>query len=290
MVFYLKINRNERYTFRNLQHWVDIVEAIPESKYYILCDHEELKQEVLKQVVFRNSGAEFLESCKTSAQMTSVVTEITDERWRNAGYAHLTTFWHARKMGYSGFWNIDADDTCFCLAPERVCELLQTAEANAEEEKMDILSLDMWMTRTKGYHWSFGITYVDNTADWFEIMKKYCKDEGMKSKQIRNVDGYFSCLRSCTDLKIGTFYFENLRFIHYSDDFFKRPDASGFFHWKDGKLILPILLNCFGIESLGCVPITKEVRKLDMGITDQESKEFLLTYILPEERERLRGR
>lgn len=48
MVFYLKINRNERYVFRNLQHWINIIECMPDSHGYILCDNKELKQAVLK--------------------------------------------------------------------------------------------------------------------------------------------------------------------------------------------------------------------------------------------------
>lgn len=290
MVFYLKVNRNEKYTFRNFQRWMDVMERMPESKYYILCDNDEVKRELLEQVKFPDGDIRFLESCKTSLELNELVSNITDDRWRNAGYAHLTTFWHAKENRYPYFWNIDADDTCICLSPERVCEMLRMVEEYMEKEEIHIFSLDMWATRTRGQHWSFGITYVNNTINWYEIMKKYCYDEELKSCQIRNVDGYFSCLKMCTDLKIETYYFENLKFIHYADDFFKRPDASGFFYWKDGHLILSILLYCFGIDRLGKLPIGKDIIRFDMNIQDEESKDSLLDYALPKEKQLLKIR
>lgn len=249
-----------------------------------MCDNPELKQEIVKKVVFKNNPVDFLESYKTCEELKDIVSAVTNSMWSNAGYAHLTTFYHAKQHQYPYFWNIDADDTCICLSPERVGELLCTIENYVKKNQVSTISLDMWISKTQGSHWSFGINYVNNTIDWFEIIKTYCNDEELKSKQIRNIDGYFSCLRLCTNLKIETFYVENLKFIHYSNDFFKRPHSSGFFHWKDENLIFPILLYCFGIDSLGRIPIAKDVIKFDINITDKESTDFLLDYALPEEK------
>lgn len=290
MFFYLKINRREKYTFRNLQHWIDIVEGIEGADYCILCDNDVLQKEVLEQAGFTKEPMSFLKSEKQSDDLEEIVPNITDAHWGNAGYAHLTTFLDSREKGHPCFWNIDADDTYICLEPGRAGELLHEVENYADENQIDMMSLDMWTTRTYGNHWSFGITYTNNRADWMSVMKRYCRDEELKARQIRNVDGYFSCLKTCTPLKIETFYFENLRFIHYSDDFFKRPDVSGFFIWKEGKLNLPILSCCFGLEQLGDLPIAKQAIKLDIGITDQESTEALLAYALPHERRLLETR
>lgn len=287
MVFYLKINRNERYTFRNLQHWIHIIECIPDSRGYILCDDKDLQQAVLEQVAFRKDTVTFMESCRASEEVDYIVSNVTSGRWQNAGYAHISTFWHARENQYPCFWNIDADDTCICLAPLRVYEALTKIEKYAKNDKVDAFSLDMWVTRTKGYHWSFGITYINNTIDWFGVMKEHCQDEIFKAGQIKNVDGYFSCLKMRTNLKIETFYLENLKFVHYSDDFLKRPDASGFFHWKEGKLHLPILKYCMGMEDIGLLNIPKGLIEFDIGITDEEMTGFLLDYVLPEEKNRL---
>lgn len=128
MVFYLKINRNERYTFRNLQNWVNIVESIPDSQYYILCDNDNLRQAVQEQVAFGRKNVNFIKSCRSSSELDDIVANVTEEKWRDAGYAHMTTFWHAREKQYPFFWNIDADDTCICLSAGRVCELLRMAE------------------------------------------------------------------------------------------------------------------------------------------------------------------
>lgn len=111
MFFYLKINRREKYTFRNLQHWIDIVEGIEGSDYCILCDNTILQKEVLEQVRFTKEPVAFLESEKQSADLNEIVPNITNADWRNAGYAHLTTFSDAEAKGYPCFWNIDADDT-----------------------------------------------------------------------------------------------------------------------------------------------------------------------------------
>ncbi len=290
MVFYLKINRNELYTFRNLQHWIRIIECMPDSRGYILCDNNELKEAVLNKVEFPKDAVAFMESCKDSSETEYIVSNITNALWRNAGYAHISTFSHAKENRYPYFWNIDADDTCICLSPKRACEMLSKVEMYAREEKVNIFSLDMWPTRTKGYHWSFGVSFVDNTVDWFGIMKEHCQDAAFKAGQIENVDGYFTCLKNRTALNIETFYAENLKFVHYSDDFLKRPDASGFFHWRDGKLILPILKYCFGIDSIGTLGIADGVIGIDMGITDKETTDFLLDYAISEETERLKIR
>lgn len=288
MVFYLKINRNERYTFRNLQHWIHILEAMEDAVCYILCDNDSLQEEVLKRVVFKKDRPQFLKSCKSAPEMVHIVSHITDDKWRNAGYAHLTTFWHAKQNGYPCFWNIDADDTCICLSPERACEVLHAVEQYVRDNPMDIMSLDMWYSRTGRYHWSFGVTYTGSTCDWFRLMTRYCEDGELKSGQeVKNIDAYFSNLKEKAGLRAGTFYVENMKFIHYADDFFARPFASGFFHWKDGNLILPILLYCFGMEKAGLKPIAEDAVKIDPGVTDREGTDFLMDYALPHERERV---
>lgn len=89
MIFYLKVNRDEGYTFRNLQHWVNIVESIPYSHYYILCDKESLKQSIEEKVIFKTQEVEFLQSYRDLSELKYIVDNITEEMWRKAGYAHL---------------------------------------------------------------------------------------------------------------------------------------------------------------------------------------------------------
>ena len=276
MVFYLKVNRMESYTYHNLQHWVRAIELLDIPKVYILCDKDELEKNIVSKVCFNKIKPEFIKSCNTSARLDYIVSNIADEKWTNAAYAHLTTFWHAYENHFEQFWNIDADDTFLCLSPERICELLEKVQLYADENRINAFSLDMWRTREPN-HWTFGITYTDNKVDWLKYMEQSCGNYKLEeyTHREKNVDSYFSVLKNITDLKIETYYFENLRFIHYSNDFFRRSIVSGMFHWKEGKLCFPILYYCFGMETLGLLPIAKDIIKLDINITDQESFHFM---------------
>ncbi len=276
MVFYLKVNRENNYSLRCLQQWIDVVATFENSKAYILCDRESLKNTINETIDFKNTDIQFLGSCYDSEDLKYIVGNVTDAHWTKAGFAHLTTFLHAKEQGFEEFWNIDADDTYFCLEEKRIHEALETARAYAREEKYILFSLDMWRTRTRGKHWSFGITYTDNTVKWIDVMKEYSTNFELRSlNQPPNVDGYFTYLKAYTDLKIGTFYFENLKFVHFSDNLFKRPIDSGFFHWKDGKVLYPIVYYCFGSEKEGLVPIYEDVVRLDIGIEDKEAFIYL---------------
>ncbi len=63
---------------------------------------------------------------------------------------------HAKENGFKAFWNIDADDTCFCLSPKRMTELLSTTEHYACSNNIHIFSLDMHRSALEGQHWSNG--------------------------------------------------------------------------------------------------------------------------------------
>lgn len=280
MVFYLKINREQEYIFRNVQYWADIMAVDVDTRIILLCDKAKLTEEVLRRTDFHGMDITCMESNRDAQVLQQIVGKTCNEHWRFAAYAHLTTFYHAKESGYEAFWNIDADDTCFCLSAERARELLDRAQRYAQKYDKKLYSLDMWTTKTWGEHWSFGITYTDSTYDWLSVMKKHTDDKDFmkQTEQPQNVDGYLSYLKGIYADKMGTFYAENLRFIHYSDDFFKRPWCSGLFHWKEGHLILPILKDCFDLTSIGDEELPQDVDCLDIGITDQEAYRFLLDH------------
>lgn len=280
MTYYLKVNREEYYTYRNLQFWFDALTLIPDINVYILCDKETLKQNIIKNVDFKNIPVAFIESYHT--KIHSFVNSITQDCWKNAGCAHLTTFMHAAENGFKAFWNIDADDTCFCLSPQRMTELLSTTENYASTNNIHIFSLDMHRSALEGQHWSFGVTYTDNSIDWFNIIQQYSKDSAYKKMCViladeckMNVDWFFTYLKKVAPIRIETFYFENLKFIHYSNDFFKRPLNSGMYHWSNGQLLFPILYYCIGDHTKGMLPIYDDIIKLDINIQDSESIDFL---------------
>ena len=73
MIFYLKVNREERYTYRNLQHWVDIIKQYKERKIYILCDKKNIENDIKSCVEFGDVQYEFLISDKASYINNSII-------------------------------------------------------------------------------------------------------------------------------------------------------------------------------------------------------------------------
>lgn len=274
-VFYLKINRVEGYTIRNMKHWLEIVHEYDDMDYYVICDNEALKNKVINElkVFFPDVEGAFFESI-ISEETADIVTKVTDERWKMAGYAHISTFAHAREKGYDTFWNIDADDTRFCLSPARSRQLLDQVEKHANDNGIDCFSLDMHVSRiSSGRHWSFGVTYVTNRDDWFDIMRKASLCDISKEDQWPNIDRFFRFIRNNKfGVRIESFYFENLKFLHYSNDFFWRLNISALYHWKDGRLIFPILYYGVGLKNEKANKrIDSIVHKLDINISDEET-------------------
>ena len=283
MVYYLKINRKEAYTVKNLSHWLQIVTLDSNARIMILCDDENVKE--LVEDLLHDYPVECMESIKDDEEMQSIVQKITDRRWENAAYAHLTTFFHARENRIKEYWNIDADDTSICLNADRCYECLEKAKGYAKDNCIDIFSLDMWCTKTENRHWSFGVTYINNPEKWIEILKRYSKDDYLDTWQPMNIDGRFSVIKRSEE-GIGTFYFENMNFLHYSNDFIRRPWASGIYKWINGKMISPILKDVYGLE-LGESIIPEDVVKLDIKISDEERQSYMLSDCYQTEKDAL---
>ena len=298
--FYLKINREQPYTIKNLSYWLQIVALFPDYKKYILCDNDGLAEKVQREINVDWRDIAFIQSEREAEELNYIIQNVANERWKNAGLAHLTTFYHAKKNGVSQFWNIDADDTVFCVTKEKVAEILNTVEDYAmKDEQFGVIGLDMWYTFTKALHWSFGITYTNMDFDWFKVMKEHATDSVFKSNydkriQPQNIDGYFSYLRDFVLDKqyLKTFCVNNLRFIHYADDFFKRPISSGMFKWQDDFLILSILAYCFEDETCGKIRIPEDVVKFEINLNIDDFRAAMDLYPsenLIEKREWLNG-
>ena len=209
-VFYLKVNRVEGYTLRNLRHWLRIVDAYGiNTFYYIICDNENLKKRILDEFSHEYPDMEkrFLQS-RFDEELKYITDRVTDQRWEKAGYAHLTTFMHAKELGHVRFWNIDADDTRFCLSADRCKQLLIAAEDYAIENNIDCFSLDMHTSIIgSGRHWSFGITYTNNQVDWLNLMTQHCGDDLSVEDPCCNVDRYFRYIRNnVPDVRVESFY------------------------------------------------------------------------------------
>lgn len=280
MIYYLKINRDENYTFRNLRRWLKVAKADNAEHIYVLCDSNELRKKVLEKIPEHMDSVEWIYSDRTRADVVEIVENLVVDKWKNAAYAHLTTFTHASSCGYSEFWNIDADDTFFCLSTERTVELLETVRDYSQNEAIMMMSLDMWRTRYVGIHWTFGITYTNNSIDWVQIIREYLssnKGEMLSHMKLcKNVDSLFTYIGEMSPYRIESFYFENLRFIHYSDDMMRRWFDSGMMIYRNGKIEFPIVAYCFELEDIGFLDISPDVIRLDMNISAQESIEALI--------------
>lgn len=242
---------------------------------YILCDRDVLTDKLKKEIRFPQN-TKFIQSDRSSKDMLDISHGVLDDSWMKCGKAHLTTILHSKEMGYSGFWNIDADDTYFCLSSKRTYELLSQAVVSAQEKNQDITSLDMHYSESDGNQWTFGVTYIRNQIDWVAKMKEHLDDErraSHKRQLLVNLDAYFTFIRDIdSSVNIATFYANNLRFIHDNDDVWTNIENSGLSFWKDNILHWPIkefLLQDYEGRSKKVVP--EDADAIEIGITEEES-------------------
>ena len=204
---------------------------------------------------------------------------IETERWKRVGYSLLTPFLHARENGYKNFWNIDADDTGLYAKRRKIAKILKNVKEYVTVNKIDMISLDMCRTRYMGSHWTFGITYTDNNINWLDLMKSHCKDKFFLDKNCKywniNIDGYCAYLGYSGVVNLSTFYVENLRMIHHTDDVYRNPGWAALRYWENGKYYSSVLKNDFGMSEAGSLPIYKDIINFDIGITAEESKSYL---------------
>lgn len=271
-IFYLKINRNEEYTYLCLQHWIDSLGS-SNNDFFILCDKPKLEREVLKRIIFPNANIKFIKSFKNK-KLKQYVQKIATKWWPKATFAHLTTFFHAKQNNITEFWNIDADDTMFALEPIDISNMLQNVENYTKSNDIKVISLDMWHSRTREKHWSFGITYVNNFAELFNILNNLTNTEWQnyyKNYDIAfNLDWFFTYLKNKEHYKIESFYFESCYFIHWGN-FLINTIGSNICFWHNKFLTFPILKNIYNDNFLGNIPIAENCIKFDLDkkcITD----------------------
>ena len=281
-VFYFKINRPTFTTCRYLAHWIETIKHIPDARAYVICDKPELTQLVQRTINFGEIYHEFMTSRRDSKEIQHIVQNAIVDHWKPAGYAHVTPILHAREMGYENFWNIDGDDLGLYAEPDKIAELLLAVKNYAEEHEIDAFSLDIWRTLTYGRHWSLGVVYMCNSANWLEIMQAHCKDlllnqlYGLVSSGI-NADWFITYLNEIHAARAETFYVENLRIIHHSDDVYANP-WGGIRYCENGRLYFNVLVHDFGMGEDGSIQIASDSIKFDTGITAAESMVYLKKF------------
>lgn len=219
--FYLKVNRSTDYALYSIDYWMNVANSF-DSQIFIVCDDDNL-QDIITQSLVSDNNEKVVFIRSLSKEVESVSKRIAKKNWKKASDAHLTTFLHAIRNNIDSFWNIDADDTSFCISYEDMKLALIETESTSYKENINVFSLDMWWTIHGGDNWTFGITYVNMKkigSDLFKIIEKHAGDkEYIESPKFENVDSYFNYLRNIGAFSIESFYFNNTDFIHWGSPF-----------------------------------------------------------------------
>lgn len=278
--FYLKVNRNIEDSILCLQRWIDVINAC-NGDFYILCDNDALKDRILKKIAFYSPDIKFLRSKKDIFKKILKCQKIAPN-WVNAACAHLSVFEHAKANNIKNYWNIDADDSLFLTCDTNVVEILKTAENYAEAHDIDLFSFDFWATKTKGVHWSFGITYQRNIKDYFDLLNKCIINwEDYKNyTSVHNIDWVFTFLKNSKAINAGSFYVENLYFVHFGR-FFSDLKNANIAYWDNGKMYWPIWSEIFK-DSRGVmdIPNAEDMVKLTLPIEKEECLNYAIKYLV----------
>lgn len=273
-VFYFKVNRQADYTLMCIQHWVNTIRYF-DCDFYFVCDNKRLERDIVRYICFKDTNIKFIRSQRK--QLKKIANNLYTKYWKNATYAHLTPFYHAKEHAFKQYWTIDADDTMFLLNPPRVAEILERVETLAKQRNTTALSLDMWRTRTHGKHWSLGVVYIRDNVDLCHYFEETTSLDWTKAyEQIDvafNVDWYFNYLKDSKNVAIETFYVENAYFIHWGD-MLRNILGCSVYYWWNHMLLLPIIKYIYQNNNLGEIPIA-DCFKIDIGLSCQEGLKFM---------------
>ncbi len=279
MIYFLKINTDTKYAYRNFQLWINNIFTKDNNPLIVtVCDNDLIADKLEKNIEWHDTKHELIQSYRKETK--NIISKIANKKWENAGFAHLTPFYYSKNNGLPEFWNIDADDTLMCVDDVSAARVMEQIENEAKKNKIDIFSLDMWRSRSKGKHWSFGITYVSGGVDWIEKIKE-CTYEGINiefSDRVRpkNIDEFFTYIKNHdASVNIGSFYVKNLMFVHYSEDFLYNPIQSSVYKYGDGVIEYPLLLSIFNVKTMGKIPVYGDVNPIDIDIHMSDCEYFL---------------
>lgn len=277
-VFYLKINRNENYSFLCLQQWIDVVNFMG-ADFYIVCDSNDIEKEIYKKIKFKNANIKIIKSHKN---LKNNAEKLFHKKWVNAGIAHMTPFYHSKRIAISAFWNIDADDTMLCFSIEKIASLLNQAESYSNLNNISCFSLDMWRSRSNNVHWSFGITYIQNNVDYISYFNEFLDINWQKDyafyNTAMNIDWFFNYLSQYRKLTIYSFYPENGYFIHWGD-FLVNVFGSSICYWQDNNVYYPILIDIAKNKNAGLIPVAKDCYQINLNLKLEDSINYLNTTL-----------
>lgn len=297
MFFYLKVNSNNYgYAVFCISHWLNIVHAYG-GDYCILCDNKDIEYFLLKTLEFPDENIKFIKSKRNIFK--KIIKNTCTKQWKKPGYAHLSTYYYAKKYKLKEYWNIDADDTILFASDTEVARCLKEIENYAREKNIHAFSLDMHRSAFRGLQWTFGITFTQMNTDIEKALltygtnKKWQKEYHNKVLDIplntwqSNLDAYYTYLKDKKVLNIGTFNINNLYFIHWGDciiHFILRSLQIA----KDGRLIFPFSSSID--KRRNSIPIYKDVHNFNLNINEMDSYNFVHGLLYSNEKRMLKLR
>lgn len=278
-VLYLQINREASYTLDCIQMWLYIVKQLG-AEYYFLCDNFRLAHRVLKTCRFPDANIRFIRSKNLSVRKKAE--RLCSQGAMMLTEAQMTPFYHAKEHGISCFWKIDADDTMFLTAPEKIAAAMREVEAKAKTEGKAAVSYDMWFSHMAGRHWSFGVTFISGSEDFTNIFRRLKDNSWMREMSEYtdwyNLDWFFTFLMQKREIPMGVFYIDDCMFIHWGDNL-RNPYNSWISEFSNGKLRYPILEYIYGKPEIGVKEIRPESWGICVGTSLEEGKRFLWNEI-----------
>lgn len=278
-ICFLKVNRNSDYTIISLKQWISAITLLGKN-YIIICDNNKLKKKINKEIQFSKNYLGIIPSYRK--ELIQYVEKTISTRWKKAALAQLSCFYYANLNKIENFWNIDADDTMFCIESEKLEDILYNAEYYATHNNINALSLDMWYSRTSGKHWSFGVTYIQNNVDYLQFLANE-KTMQWSHKYLDiaptvNLDWFFTYLADRNFINAKIFYVENVYFVHWGS-FLLNPSGAGIFYWKDQKIHFPFYQGLVGAYNMDKLPVPPESIKLNIDINQEQSLNFLINKV-----------
>lgn len=290
-VFYLKVNRVHQTSFNCIQQWLDIADKLNAFCYFV-CDNKQMEYEIFNSkspcYFYPWVGFQFIKSDRVTlkTQIGTILSKVERYKlWQRIAYSMMTPFTHALKNGYKHSYNIDADDILFMGDPRLIAKAFIEMENQAEKHDIDCFNLDMFVSKSFGAHWSFGVVYMRAPQKCLDVMEKNLdwKSKSDLHKKFRinyldtfnfNVDWFFTYLRDSKQLNLKTFCINNLLICHMPDIAISRHWAF-VFQWKNDNIYFPLLDHLYNDKKWATIPIAKGIFSIDVGLGPKSYVDFV---------------
>lgn len=290
-IFYLKIHRKHATSYDCVQHWIDTIHRL-DGFIYFVCDNSDMRAGLFdKPCFFYCLNFDFIKSDRKTLkkEVETLFNGLESSRlWKRIGLSMLTPFTHAASNNYKNVYNIDADDIMILVRPSILAKAFMAAEKKSLNEKLDCLNLDMFVSKTLGVHWSFGVVLINEPKKILSIIKNNVnwryEEETLKKFKICyagkfnfNIDWFFTFLRDTQKLKLKTFYIENAAVLHMPDRIVY-PWWAFVITWSKDYTNLPVLQYVYHEKVWNKFKIPETLLKVDIGLSQDEYELFLSSF------------